>query len=112
MLEKKYRIHQEMQYKRIFSGGKKQVGRYMVLIFMPNGLDYSRAGIITSKKVGKAHERNFARRRMRAFIREYFSSIKEGYDMVFIARAGIKAADFAAVVKDFTILLKKGRLVR
>ena len=112
MLEKKYRIHQEMQYKKIFSGGKKLVGRYMVLLYMRNGLDFSRIGIITSKKVGKAHERNFARRRMRAFSRENFSSIKEGYDMVLIARAGIKAADYAAAVKDFTKLLKKGRLVR
>ena len=101
-----------MQYKKVFSGGKKLVGRYMVLLFMPNGLDFSRIGIITSKKVGKAHERNFARRRMRAFSREKYSSIQTGYDTVLLARVGIKAADYAAAVKDFTILLKKGRLIK
>jgi len=110
MLDRKYRIHQEKQYKKIFAKGKKQVGRYMVLLFLPNHLEWTRIGIITSKKVGKAHERNYAKRRLRAILWENFSSIPAGYDMVLIARVSIQSADYEKIQKDFLHLLKKGRL--
>jgi len=111
-MEKICRIHQKQQYQKVFSGGKKLVGHYMVMLFMKNGETFSRIGMITSKKVGKAHERNFARRRMRAFVRENYSGIREGYDIVLIARESIKEADYQLIVKDFQFLLKKGRMMR
>ncbi len=112
MLDKAHRIHQDKQYHRLFSTGKKAVGRYMVLLFRRNeGFD-SRIGLITSKKVGKAHERNRAKRQLRACTYENFPYLKPGYDLVLIARASIRDAAYEKIVKDFRILLKKNEILK
>ena len=82
----------------------------MVCLVLTNHLDYSRFGIITSKKVGKAHERNRAKRQLRACVYEHFSCVKPGRDVVLIARNSIRDTEYKKIVKDFSILLKKSEL--
>lgn len=105
------RIHLNKQYQRVFSSGRKCVGYYVVLIISKNNLNISRFGIITSKKVGKAHMRNFAKRRLRELIRIITPKVQPGYDIVVIARNSIAKVEFNKLARDFEIQLKKVKLL-
>jgi len=64
-----------------------------------------RYGITASRKVGGAVERNRAKRRLRALIREILPSLaRPGVDYVFIARLEILKRDFVLMKEE----LKRG----
>lgn len=64
-------------------------------------------GFTTTKKLGKAHIRNRARRRMRAALRETYNRLKPGYEYVLIGRYNTAECDFAKLREDLTWGLKK-----
>ena len=74
-----------------------------------NNLAYTRCGIITSKKVGKAVIRNQVKRRIRELVRSY--RIKSGYDIIIISRTGIEKATFEEINETLRKLLDNQRLL-
>ena len=64
-------------------------------------------GFTTTKKIGKAHIRNRARRRMRAVIREVLSEGKQNTEYVLIGRRNTADCDFKILQRDIIYGLKK-----
>jgi RNase P protein component len=60
--------------------------------------------------VGGAVERNRARRLMKEAVRQRLSTIKPGWDLVWIARAGIAGVKLEAVSKAVDELLSRSRV--
>ena len=67
----------------------------------------TRLGITVTRKIGKAHERNLIKRRLREAFRRYRHALPEGLDLVFIAKRSALTASFADVVRDVTSLQRK-----
>jgi ribonuclease P protein component len=84
------------------------------MLARPNSVGHDRLGIIASKRVGGAVDRNRAKRR----IREVFRNNRErsagvvDLDLVVIARSDLVDAPFPAVAADFHAALKKLRGTR
>ena len=70
---------------------------------------YPFVGYTASRRVGNAVKRNFAKRRMRALVREFSSEFLPGYAFVFIANARTAAMKFAELKSDFCYALKKSK---
>jgi len=70
----------------------------------------TRCGFVVGKKIGKAHDRNRAKRRAREAVRRVYPSILPGYDLVFILRAPVLAAPFDALLDAIQALLARARL--
>jgi ribonuclease P protein component len=91
------------------STGRSRADSYLVLKLIGGTGAPSRIGLVTSKKVGGAVERNRVRRRLREIIKTM--NIKCGTDLVFVARSSAGSANFPALQGSVRDLLKRAGLV-
>lgn len=61
--------------------------------------------IIVSKKVGKAHDRHYVRRRIKEVVRNNASTFKEGYIYLIIARKNLLTSDYSEYLKSFNHII-------
>ncbi len=96
-------MRRRADFARVRAHGSVKAGRLVVVSTLPDPeLPGLRVGIITSRKVGKAHHRNRLRRRLRAIIQRHGPLITDPRRfLVTIPRAGAAAADFAALERDW-----------
>ncbi len=79
-------LKENRDFSRIYRKGKSFVSPVLVTYITKNKSNNLRFGITTGKKIGKAVKRTRARRVIRAAYYELYPSIKNGYDIVFVAR--------------------------
>jgi ribonuclease P protein component len=68
--------------------------------------------VVATRRVGGAVERNRARRILRAAWREVASRLNGGYDIVLVARQGIRGAKTQDLVTEMTELLLRVEAAR
>ncbi len=88
--------------------GTAKAGRFFVLSTLAApSLPGLRVGIITTRKVGKAHERNRLRRQVRAILQRHGEGIASPRRfLVTLVRVGAVGAEFDALERDW---LKQAR---
>ena len=84
----------------------------LVLYARKNRLDVNRVGITVGKKLGKAHIRNRARRRIREVYRLNEEKFQRGWDIVVVARSRAVEAPFDKLTKSYLSLAKRAGLLR
>ena len=84
---------------------------FLVLYARKNHTGTNRVGITVSKKLGKAHIRNRARRRLREVYRLNEEKFLPGWDIVVVARSRCVDADFHDLTKAYLALAKKAGLL-
>lgn len=95
------------EYQRVFQKKQRFSSQYFGMYYLKNHLDFSRIGIITSKRnVRFAVRRNTVRRIVREQFRLQQSSIN-GYDIVFVAYNTASGAQKAEIHQCIGMLLKK-----
>lgn len=107
-LPRKYSMKNRADFARVKTTGQAKAGRFVVLSTLPDpSLDSVHTGFITTKRSGKAHDRNLLRRRFRSFVQQYAPEFREiRRYLVTIARPGASKATFAELEADW---LKQAR---
>ncbi len=77
-------------FSRLYKKGRFVANDSIVAYFMPNRLPVTRLGITAGKKLGNAVTRNRAKRILREAYRQSEMKLPIGYDIVLVAREGIK----------------------
>ena len=80
-------LKENRDFRRLYSRGKYAACSTLVLYWRPNRLDHNRLGITVSTKLGGAVVRNRCRRRLRELFRLAQPRMKQGYDVVIVARS-------------------------
>ena len=70
----------------------------------------TRCGFIVGKQLGKAHDRNRAKRRTREAVRLAYSQIAPGWDIVFIVRPRVLEVPFETLERAVQDLLRRAGL--
>ncbi len=86
------------------------VRKNIVLYYRKNRFSYSRLGITVSPKIGNAVVRNAVRRRIKENYR-LLQGLKEGYDIVIVARKRSPQASFDEFKRDLESTLRESGLL-
>lgn len=104
-------IKKRKDFVRVAAKGVKMVTSSLVLqaaLSLSVPQNCCRTGYTTTKKIGKAHIRNRARRRLRAAVREVFAGrALPGVDYVLIGRYNTADCPFETIKGDLCYGLKK-----
>ena len=98
------------QFERARRSGRTWATGLVVLNAARNDVGANRFGFVAGKKVGNAVSRNRARRLISEAVRLRLPRIKPGWDLVWIARAGIADKKLEAVALAVDDLLRRARL--
>ena len=102
MLKKNY------EFKNVLTKGKYYSGKYIEALIQKNGKDNNYLGIAISAKIAKAVKRNHIKRLIRESYYFYETTIKNGYNMVFLwkKKVDINNANFQNIKSDMENILK------
>ena len=104
-------LRRKKDFDRLYKRGKSFGSRYVVLFFIKNDFPYTRRAFLASKKVGNSVRRNRARRLMKESHRKFRGNIKEGYDILFIARNNVNGSKCQDVEKSIKEVLSRAKLL-
>ncbi len=107
-----WRLKSEADVLRVWQQGEAWAHPLLILRARPNGLLQTRVAFVVSKKVGKAVQRNRAKRVMREVVRKLFLQITPGYDVVLIGRPPLVAASLDQVLAAFQSVLARANLLQ
>jgi len=85
-MQKKLRLRHAGDFARLRREGKSYRHPYIILSMATNDLPHNRYGFITAKRLGKAVVRNRTRRLLREAMRLLDPHLRQGYDIVVVAR--------------------------
>ena len=100
-MKKAVSIKENRAFRRIYSRGKSAVTPFLVVYCRPNRLDHNRLGVTVSTKLGCAVVRNRARRRLREVFRLAGPDLRQGYDIILVARSRAADGDYARLTQAF-----------
>jgi ribonuclease P protein component len=107
---KERRIRRRGEFGTVFDRGTRIHGRFFTFLMLPSGLPGARLGIVASRKLGGAVERNRAKRLIREFFRHLAPPAGKAVavDLVVIPKRELLTADFTPLSKDFGNTWRRG----
>ena len=94
-------VKKNHEFRRMYQKGRSSVNSYLVLYVRPNRRGCNRLGVTASTKLGKAVVRNRVKRRLREVWRLNDAQLKQGYDMILVARGRSIRGDFREIQKAY-----------
>ena len=80
-------LNENRDFRRLYGRGKSRAGNVLVTYALRTRRGYNRIGITTSKKIGKAVQRNRARRVIKEAYRLLEQQVPPSWDICFVARS-------------------------
>jgi ribonuclease P protein component len=111
------RLRKHADFQRAYSAARKRQSASMSWFLAPqipcddriNRIAGSRVGLTVGKVLGKAHERNRIKRRMREALRRHVELLPSGYDLIFHPRRTVLTIDFAKLEVEIAKILEQAR---
>ena len=105
-------LKQNSDFRAVYARGKSAVSQRTVVYCRKNRRDQNRVGFTVSRKLGNAVTRNRVRRRLREIMRLHASSLRQGYDLILVARTRAVDADYGKLEADVLRCLDQLHLLK
>ncbi len=110
-VKRRFRLTRASDFKRVRRFGKSYAHPLIVLVALPDEGMTVQVGVAASRSVGKAVDRNRAKRRIRAAVEEVYREIQPGWKVILLARKPILAVEFKDIKAALGGLLKVAGLL-
>ena len=109
------RLRKHADYQRAYAAGRKRQSASMSWFLAPQQPAYPgaapplgpRVGLTAGKVLGKAHERNRIKRRMREALRRHVDLLPAGCDLIFHPRRTVLTLNFAKLEAEIVRILEQ-----
>jgi len=109
-LPKEARLAKRAEFLRVYEQGRRIEGRFMTVFILPNRRGVHRVGVTATKKaIGKAHDRNRAKRLLRESFRlsrPELDRVPERFDWVLNARRSLLYSKLEKPLAEFQSIVK------
>lgn len=105
-------IKKNIEYKAVYNCNDSISDYNLVLFIKKNNYGFNRFGFTAAKKIKKAVQRNVIRRRLKEIVRLSENNLKEGYDIVLMARVNATDSDYKELEKSYNKLIKRKNLLK
>ena len=106
------RLRKHADYLRAYAAGRKRQSASMSWFLAPQSPAVAagaRVGLTVGKVLGKAHERNRIKRRMREALRRHADVLPQGFDLIFHPRRGVLTMEFAKLEAEIVRILEQAK---
>ncbi len=111
------RLRKHADYLRAYAAGRKRQSAAMSWFLAPQTQETEsaslpsapRVGLTVGKVIGKAHERNRIKRRMREALRRHVDLLPAGFDLIFHPRRTVLTLEFAQLEREIVRILEQAR---
>jgi ribonuclease P protein component len=106
------RLRKHADYQRAYEAARKRQSASMSWFLAPQspaGAGGPRIGLTAGKVLGKAHERNRIKRRMREALRRHLELFPSGFDLIFHPRRAVQTMDFAKLEAEIVRILQQAK---
>jgi ribonuclease P protein component len=110
-LKRRFRLTKSADFERVRRFGKPYAHPFIVLIALPNEMDKSRFAVAAGRSIGKAVQRNRAKRILRETLRPLIPSMASGWDIVLLARKPLTTAAYPEIEAALKTLLSRANLL-
>ena len=111
-MDKIYKLRNNMEFKKVYNGGKNYWNRNLVLYVRKNNMENSRIGYSITKKIGNSVVRNKVRRRVKEIYRLNVNNIKSGYDIILIPKKNIVDISYKELESAMLHILKLSKVYK
>lgn len=110
-MQRRFRLTRSDEFKRVRRFGKSYAHPLLVLVAKMADHPGVRVGVTAGRTVGKAVQRNRAKRYLRESIRPFLPSLASGWDLILIARPAMTSATLAETRLTIESLLHRAGLI-
>ncbi|MEG0051064.1 MAG: ribonuclease P protein component [Terrisporobacter sp.] len=104
---KEERLRKNPEFRLVYRRGKSSSTSLLVLYIFKNNKGINRIGISVSKKVGKSVVRSRVKRLISESARLNKIGLKQGYDLVFVARSASSDKSYKEIENSVKYLFRK-----
>jgi ribonuclease P protein component len=115
------RLRKHADYLRAYAAGRKRQSAAMSWFLAPQSVEAPqspqsksaglpaapRVGLTVGKVMGKAHERNRIKRRMREALRRHVDLLPAGFDLIFHPRRSVLTIEFSQLEREVVRILQQ-----
>ncbi len=111
------RLRKHADYLRAYANGRKRQSASMSWFLAPQTLEGEaagapaapRVGLTVGKVLGRAHQRNRIKRRMREALRRHIALLPGGFDLIFHPRRNVLTMEFMQLEAEVVRILEQAR---
>ena len=109
---KSRRLRRRSEYERVRRDGTTRHGKLLMLNVAPmENSDPSRAGFVTSRRLGAAVVRNRVRRRLREIVRQHQHELRAGFWFVLVAKNAAVNARYRSLEDEWLRLARRASIL-